>query len=93
MAKIYKIKDILKAKKKKKRKERDPKNHIFADDEEGKVHVDWGFVIEILLIARTHFQNDKAPGSKDKAEAIENFLEDVQEGANNEWWSNKHKNH
>ena len=84
MAKIYKIKDILKAKKKKKRKERDPKNHIFADDEEGKVHVDCGFVIEILLIARTHFQNDKAPGSKDKAEAIENFLEDVQEGANNE---------
>ena len=84
MAKIYKIKDILKAKKKKKRKERDPKNHIFADDEEGKVHVDWGFVIEILLIARTHFQNDKAPGSKDKAEAIENFLEDIHEGANNE---------
>ena len=50
MAKIYKIKDILKAKKKKRRKERDPKNHIFADDEEGKVHVDWQFVIEILCI-------------------------------------------
>lgn len=86
MAKIYKIKDILKAKKKKKRKDRDPKNHIFADDEEGKVHVDWAFVIEILLIARTHFQNDRMhyPESKDKAEAIENFLEDVQEGASNE---------